>query len=159
MLMGTRILSPLNIDGSVMGHEIYMKHWVDICISCVKKHVWVEWEMEASSSGKKRHCGEKQRWVGRDTQRKSQGKRHQTKTRISTAFDLQPVEAAPPPPVHRRGLLQRWRSIFYCCFLLCCWSPVLSVNLRSSVSVVVACPMRLINTTGLLTPVFGKNTH
>lgn len=32
-------LVPLNIDGSVMAHEIYMKHWVDICISRVKKHV------------------------------------------------------------------------------------------------------------------------
>lgn len=29
----------LNIDGSSMGHEIYMKHKVDICISCVKRHV------------------------------------------------------------------------------------------------------------------------
>lgn len=36
---GDKDLVPLNIDGSVMGHEIYMKHWVDICISCVKKHV------------------------------------------------------------------------------------------------------------------------
>lgn len=161
MLMGTRILSPLNIDGSVMGHEIYMKHWVGICISCDKKHVWVDWEMEASSSEKKALWWETKVGGERHTKKKSRKETSDQDKDLDSIWSTASRGSTPnpPPPVHRRGLLQRWRSIFYCCFLLCCWSPVLSVNLRSSVSVVVVCPMRLINTTGLLTPVFGGNTH
>lgn len=36
---GSRDLVLLNIDGSGMGHEIYMKHGVDVCTSRGKRDV------------------------------------------------------------------------------------------------------------------------
>ena len=36
---GGRDLVLFNLDGSGMMYEIYMKHKIDICISCVKRHV------------------------------------------------------------------------------------------------------------------------
>lgn len=69
-VVGDRDLVLLNIDGPVMGHEIYMEQWADICIICVRRRS-CEMEMEACSSEKQLN----------ERQTKT-GERHQDKTRI-----------------------------------------------------------------------------